>query len=163
MTRPFAAATAGLFAGAAGATALNLVTYVDQAVRARPAGDSPGQTVNALSEETGVPVPGSPDERQNRLEGLGPLSGLGVGLGVGAVAGLLRGLTVTVPKPVAATVIGLGAMAISDTTMTVLKVTDPRSWSAETIVSDVVPHLAYGVTVVAALHLMLDPRTPQVH
>ena len=162
MSRPLTGAVAGLFAGAAGATALNLVTYVDQALRARPATDTPGQAVNALSDTIGVDVPGGPDERQNRLEGLGPLAGLAVGLGVGAVAGALRGYSIKVPKVVAAAVIGLGAMAISDTTMTALKVSDPRSWTPATVARDAIPHLAYGAVTTAALHLMLDPRTPQV-
>lgn len=149
-----------MIAGAAGATALNLVTYSDQAIRARPAGDTPGQTVNALSEVVGVDVPGGPEQRQNRLEGLGPLSGLAVGIGVGALAGALRGYSVTVPKALAATVIGLGAMAISDTTMAVLKISDPRSWTPSSVASDAIPHLAYGAVTTAALHLMLDPQTP---
>lgn len=33
----------GMLAGAAGATALNFVTYVDQAVRARPASNTPSR------------------------------------------------------------------------------------------------------------------------
>ena len=162
MARPFSGAAAGMLAGAAGATALNAVTYLDQAVRARPAGDTPGQTVDALADATGVGVPGNADERQNRLEGLGPLSGLAVGIGVGALAGMLRGYSVKVPKALAATIIGLGAMTISDATMTALKITDPRSWKPGSVAADAIPHLAYGAVTTTALHLMLDPRTPHV-
>lgn len=162
MPRPLSGAVAGILAGMAGATALNAVTYADQAIRARPAGDTPGQTVNALADTAGIGVPGGADERQNRLEGLGPLAGLAVGVGVGALSGILRGFSVKVPKLVAATVIGLGAMGISDTTMTALKVSDPRSWTPGSVAADAIPHLAYGVVTVLTLHRLLDPQTPHV-
>ena len=157
MTRVLAGAAAGALAGAAGSTALNAVTYLDQAVRARPASDTPGQTVNALSDASGVEVPGGPEQRANRLEGLGPLSGLAVGLGVGAVAGAVYGLLRRLPQPVVATGIGLGAMAISDATMVALKVSDPKSWTPATVASDAGPHLAYGAVTTVALWLMLEP------
>jgi hypothetical protein len=162
MARPITGLLAGVLAGAAGATALNAVTYLDQAVRARPAGDTPGQTVNALADASGVAVPGNAEQRQNRLEGLGPLSGLAVGVGVGAVAGALRGYSIKVPKAVAAAVIGLAAMAISDSTMAALKISDPRSWTPGSVATDAIPHLAYGAVTTATLHLLLDPETPHV-
>ncbi|MDQ2837189.1 MAG: hypothetical protein M3Y42_03045 [Actinomycetota bacterium] len=60
MSRLSSGVLAGMIAGAAGATALNLVSYGDQAIRARPAADTPGRTVNALCEVAGVDVPGGP-------------------------------------------------------------------------------------------------------
>jgi hypothetical protein len=42
-------------------------------------------------------------------------------------------------------------MAGSNAPMTVLGITDPRTWSAADWVSDVVPHLAYGVVTAAVL------------
>lgn len=39
--------------------------------------------------------------------------------------------------------------------MTVLGVTDPRSWSVGAWVSDVVPHLAYGAVTAAVLRRLL--------
>jgi hypothetical protein len=162
MPRPIAGGFAGVLAGAAGATALNLVTYMDQAARARPAGDTPGQTVNALADKAGIGVPGNADQRENRLEGLGPLAGLAVGLGVGAISGLLRGYTIKVPKAVAAVAIGLGAMGISDATMTALKVSNPKTWTPGSVAADAIPHLAYGAITTLTLHLLLDPRTPHV-
>lgn len=162
MARPLSGAVAGILSGMAGATALNVVTYVDQAVRARPAGDTPGQTVNALADTAGLEVPGGAEDRQNRLEGLGPLAGLAVGMGVGALSGILRGFSIKVPKAVASMAVGLGAMAISDTTMTLLEVSDPRSWTVRSVAADVLPHLAYGAVTVATLHRLLDPQTPHV-
>lgn len=162
MIRPFAGIVAGSLAGMAGATALNAVTYVDQVVRARPAGDAPKKTVRALADAADLDLPGSAREVDARLEGAGPLAGLAVGIGVGAAAGLLRGVHVTVPKLLAIAVVGLGAMALSDTVMTRLGVTEPRSWTAESLAADALPHLAYGLVTVHTLHRLLDPTTPQV-
>jgi hypothetical protein len=145
----------GVIAGAAGATGLNIVTYLDQAIRARPATDTPGQTVEALAGAVGTEVPGDPEQRANRLEGLGPLAGLAVGLGVGAVAGAVRALGLRLPWPLAATAIGLGAMTTSDSTMTALKISDPRSWTAATVASDALPHLAYGTVTALVLRRAL--------
>jgi len=41
----------------------------------------------------------------------------------------------------------LGVLVAANGPMTVLGITDPRTWSATDWVSDVVPHLAYGVVV----------------
>src|SRR5580693_9675460 len=81
---------AGAAAGAAGTTALNAVTYLDMALRGRPASDSPEETVDKLSEATGVSVPGDEQTRANRVAGLGPLTGLLAGVGTGVVLGVLR-------------------------------------------------------------------------
>jgi ABC-type uncharacterized transport system permease subunit len=160
--RPFAGIYAGALAGMAGATALSATTYLDQVVRARPGSDVPTKTAAKLAEAANIDVPGSKAEVANRLEGAGPLSGYAVGIGVGAVAGLLRGFTVKVPKPVAATVIGLAAMFVSDAVAVRLGTAEPRKWDAASIATDAIPHLAYGATVVTSLHRMLDPTTPQV-
>jgi len=160
MSRLLAGAAAGALAGAAGATALNATSYLDMVLRGRPAGSSPKATVDAASDAAGTDVPGERDQAQNRASGAGELAGIGVGLGVGAVAGILRAFHVKIPMVLAPVVTGLGAMAISDSAMTALGVTDPRSWDAGTVASDALPHLAYGTVLTVALHLMLDPRTP---
>jgi hypothetical protein len=154
--------TSGALAGAAGATALNAYTYASQAVTGSPSSATPDQAAQATVEAVGATVPGSPDTRQNRLEGLGPLTGYGVGLGVGAIAGVLRAAGVKVPIGLAPVAVGLAAMAISDSTMTALKITDPRSWTPSSVVNDAVPHLFYGAVTVLALHRMVDSHTVQV-
>jgi hypothetical protein len=161
MSRLLTGITSGLLAGAAGATALNAVTYAQQAARGTPSSATPDQAAQAAVEAVGARVPGSPDTRQNRLEGLGPLTGYGVGLGVGAVAGVLRAYWVKVPIALAPAIVGLGAMAISDGVMTALGITDPRAWTPASVINDAVPHLAYGSATVLALHRMLDPHTIQ--
>ncbi|MGH4015993.1 MAG: hypothetical protein ACRDSL_19140 [Pseudonocardiaceae bacterium] len=54
----------GAAAGAAGTTALNAVTYLDMAVRGRPASDTPERSVQRLAALAQVEVPGGPEQRQ---------------------------------------------------------------------------------------------------
>ena len=142
----------GAAAGAAGTTALNAVTYLDMAWRGRPASSTPEDTVEKLAHATGVEVPGDEQTRQNRLAGLGPLTGIATGVAVGVLAALLAR---RLPLPALAGVVGTAAMAGANGPMTALGVTDPRSWSAGSWISDVVPHVAYGfVTAAVAKRLV---------
>ncbi|MEV5830986.1 hypothetical protein AB0L25_36010 [Spirillospora sp. NPDC052242] len=134
--------TRGLVAGAAGTSALNVVTYLDMAVRARPASRTPEQSVEKLADLAGVGL-GSGDGAENRKAGLGPLLGYGAGAGAALVYGLLAGRR-RVPLPVAALALTGLAMAGSSAPMTALGLTDPRTWSASDWLMDAVPHLAYG-------------------
>jgi len=162
MSRVLTGITSGMLAGAAGATALNAFSYAQQAIRGTPSSATPDQAAQAVVQAVGADIPGSPDVKENRLEGLGPLSGLAVGLGVGALGGALRALGVKIPIGVAPVALGLGAMALSDGVMSALKITDPRSWTPASVAQDALPHLVYGATTVLALHRMIDPRTQQV-
>lgn len=141
----------GMAAGAAGTTALNAVTYLDMAVRARPASEAPQKAVEEIADRTGQSVPGDQDSRDNRVQGLGPLVGILTGVGVGAMAGVCRPVLVKLPAPLAATLIGLTAMALSDGPLVSLRLTDPKQWSKADWVSDLVPHLVYGATTYATL------------
>jgi hypothetical protein len=146
MKRLLLGAAAGAAAGAAGTTALNLVTYLDMVIRARPASSTPEKTVQVLSERSGLEIPGNEEDRENRIAGLGPLTGLAAGLFTGAALGSGRALGLR-PGPVAgALAAGALAMAAGNGPMTVLGVTDPRTWSAADWISDLIPHLAYGFT-----------------
>jgi hypothetical protein len=135
----------GLAAGAAGTTALNVVTYLDMTLRGRPPSSTPEKTVETLSEKTGLPVPGERDQRENRVSGLGALMGLLTGAAVGAGYGALRSVGWRPSVPVGGFVAGVAALVGSGAPMTVLRVTDPREWTPADWASDVVPHLAYGL------------------
>lgn len=151
MSRLLRGALLGAAAGAAGTTALNATTYLDMVVRGRPTSSTPEDTVEALSAKVHLPVPGQGDTRDNRLAGLGPLTGLLAGVGTGALLGVARaagwrpGL---LAGGIAAT---LGALVGSNGPMTVLGVTDPRTWPASSWAADVVPHLAYGAVTAIVL------------
>lgn len=142
---------AGAAAGAAGTTALNAVTYLDMTLRARPTSSTPEDTVKKLSEKTHLPIPGQGEARDNRVAGLGPLSGLVTGVGTGALLGLARAAGWRPGLFGGALAATAGALLGSNGPMTVLGVTDPRTWPASSWVSDIVPHLAYGVVTAAVV------------
>jgi hypothetical protein len=135
----------GAAAGAAGTTALNFVTYLDMAVRGRGASNTPEKTVERLVAEAGASIPGDEETRQNRLSGLGPLTGLVTGMAGGAVLGLIRSTGLRLPLPVTATASAVGVMAMTDSSMSALGITEPRSWSTADWLADALPHAAYGV------------------
>src|SRR4051812_31175125 len=127
---------------------------MDVAIRARPASQTPESSVEQLSNATGIKIPGSEKERQNRLAGLGPMLGIAAGVGTGAVLGAVwsKGWGAgRLGSVVAATV---RALAAGNAPMIVLGVSDPRSWSASDWVSDVVPHFCYGAVTAAAWRSM---------
>jgi hypothetical protein len=138
----------GALAGAAGIVALNATTYLDMAVRGRQASDSAEQLVEQTAEKAKVTIPGDDKKRRNRLQGLGPLSGIVAGIAVGAAAGLLHRAMAQSGHPLPAAVevplFGAAAMAVSDVPLSLLGISDPASWSAKDWASDAVPHLAYG-------------------
>jgi hypothetical protein len=137
-------AVRGAAAGAAGTTALNAVTYLDMTLRGRGSSSTPEQTVEALAQKAHVPIPGDEEHRQNRIQGLGPMTGLVAGIGVGVLTGLARASGFRSQPLVGTLLTTLGVLVASNGPMTALGITDPRTWSATDWISDVVPHLAYG-------------------
>ncbi|MFG1698225.1 hypothetical protein [Nonomuraea sp. NPDC049309] len=143
----------GLIAGAAGTCALNIVTYLDMLVRARPASGTPKETASRLAEAAGLSLGGDEERAGNREEAIGALLGYATGAGVAVCYGLLAGRR-RPPCPAGVAALAALAMLGSNGPMTVLGVTDPRKWSAADWISDVVPHAAYGVVAYAAYELM---------
>lgn len=150
---------AGLAGGAAGTTALNAVTYLDMAARGRPSSSAPEKTVEKLTHMAGLDISGEGATRQNRLAGLGPLSGLGPGLGVGVGVALAKRLGLAPNLVVTGVMAGAAAMASTDAPMAALGVSDPRSWSVTDWLSDVVPHLAYGLVTTAVVYALASRQT----
>jgi hypothetical protein len=134
----------GAAAGAAASTALNAVTYLDMAVRGRGTSSTPEQTVEKLAEKAHVPIPGDGDTRANRVQGLGPLTGLVAGVGVGVLTGLARAAGFRSQWLVGTLLTTAGVLVAANGPMTALGITDPRTWSATDWASDLVPHLVYG-------------------
>lgn len=137
--------TRGLVAGAVGTLALNAATYLDMAVRGRPASDTPERSVEAIAGALGADIPGKGDERANRLTGIGALSGMYLGVEVGVSTSVAHSLGLRLPLPLGVLATGAAAMAAADVPMGLLGVSDPREWSAQEWVADAVPHLAYGL------------------
>lgn len=147
----------GVAAGAAGTTALNTATYLDMIVNARPASTTPDDTVREMEKQTGASLstegPDS-DEAANRRTAVGAMLGIAAGLGTGALYGVVRPQLGNVPL----VVLGLGAGVVANvgTTgpMAVFGITDPRTWPGSSWVSDLVPHLTYGLATAAVWKLM---------
>ncbi|MGH2485996.1 MAG: hypothetical protein ACRDHE_08300 [Ktedonobacterales bacterium] len=151
----------GAAAGAAGTVALNIATYMDMAIRGRASSDVPAQVAGALTQAVGLDPqakqdgqrPVSDEEKakaKQRLSGLGALMGYATGLGVGALYGLARPHLARVSWPLAGLALGAAAMAGSDVPATVTGATDPRGWGASGWLSDIVPHVLYGLVTVVA-------------
>ncbi|MDT7614061.1 MAG: hypothetical protein QOF00_1508 [Pseudonocardiales bacterium] len=150
----------GIAAGAAGTTALNAVTYLDMAVRGRPASTVPDDTVRKAEELAGVRLSGDgpdSDAAANRRSALGALLGIASGLCTGALYGLVRPKLGHVPPALLGVATGLAANVATTVPMAALGITDPRTWPVESWVSDLVPHLAYGFATAAVWDLM-QPR-----
>ncbi|MYS23772.1 hypothetical protein GA0115240_156332 [Streptomyces sp. DvalAA-14] len=146
----------GAAAGAAGTTALDSVTYLDMTFRGRPPSSTPEATVERLADDLNVAVPGDEAKRQNRVAGLGPLTGIAAGVAMGAVLGVARAAGWRPPVAVSYTAAAVGALIGTNGPMTVLKVTDPRTWAPTDWVADIVPHLAYAAVTVFVLRRLED-------
>ncbi|MBO1754933.1 hypothetical protein [Allobranchiibius sp. CTAmp26] len=146
----------GTIAGAAGTTALNATTYLDMAVRGRGTSSAPEDLVEAAAGSAGVAIPGTGDERDNCLAGLGPLSGTGVGGVAGTVHRALLSRGRSIPAAAAIVLISAAAMAMSDAPLKLFGISDPADWKGADWAADAVPHLVYGAITYATLRLTDD-------
>ena len=96
-------------------------------------------------------IPGDGTTRENRTQGLGALTGLVAGTGFGVLIGLACASGYRSSKPVGVALTTLGVLVVANGPMTVLGVTDPRTWSRTDWISDLVPHLAYGAVVTTTM------------
>ena len=155
----------GAAAGAIGTVALNVTTYGDMALRGRPTSNTPAKLAGILANKVGLPLStqgvGSHDEvAQNRESGLGALLGYVNGLGVGMIFGLLQPQMDNMPRLASAVGVGLAAMAASDVPTVVLGVSNPTKWGMSDWVSDLIPHLIYGLVTVAAYNTFAKRTSP---
>ncbi|MCH6470410.1 hypothetical protein [Sinomonas terrae] len=145
---------AGAAAGAAGTTVLNAITYLDMAVRARPASSTPEESARRLARAVGMHIPGDEEQQQNRAAGIGPLLGLAAGVGTGVLAAGARALGWRPGRAVGIAATTGVVLLAANAPMTVLKVTDPRTWSAADWASDILPHLGYAIAADAVLRAL---------
>lgn len=91
------------------------------------------------------------EKAKNRRSAAGALLGYLSGIGVSMTYSVLsngRGESRLVPTGVA---LGLAAMVMADIPIVVTGNGDPRTWSGADCLSDLIPHLAYGLTSAAVL------------
>ncbi|MFF0454343.1 hypothetical protein [Nocardia africana] len=141
----------GAAAGAAGTAALNATTYLDMLLRGRGPSSTPEQTVEKLTSLAHLSIPGSKQQRDNRIQAAGAALGIMTGVGVGMAAGAVRSIGWRPSTPVGAVAAGAAAMVGAAVPMFVLGVSDPRRWTTADWLSDVVPHLVYGAVTTATL------------
>ncbi len=142
----------GAIAGAAGTIALDLTTYGDMLVRGRGASSVPAQVAGVLAEQLGITplaMSGEGAVADNRREAAGAMLGYMTGVGIGMLYGALRGAGKGRASPLTGAVVGLSAMAASDVPIAVTGVSDPATWSTTDWLSDLIPHLVYGLVTVA--------------
>jgi hypothetical protein len=154
MARVWSGLLRGAAAGAAGTSALNVISYLDIVVRGRPTSTTPERTVEAMARLFGLTVPGTGDVLANRISGLGALTGYAAGIGTGMTLGLAYALGWR-PGLLLATLVAT-AIALIGTNgpMTLLGVTDPRTWGIVGWISDLIPHFGYGVVTALVLHYL---------
>lgn len=144
----------GVVAGAVGTVALNATTYLDMAVRGRPASSTPEQTVARLAGRLHVPLPADGDQAASRLTGVGALLGMLAGVSVGAAMGAVRPYAGSDGIATTTGIAGALAMLAGNGPMTLLGVTDPRTWTAADWAADLVPHAAYAAAAAATWHAL---------
>ena len=144
----------GAASGAVGATVLNVVTYGDMLVRGRAPSGVPATVAGIMADRLGLaPLRTDNHARQapNRREGAGAILGYATGVGIGAAYAVARG-GAGVGNPVRTGVLlGLAAMAASDAPIALMGASDPRTWTGADWLSDLIPHLAYGLATAATL------------
>lgn len=151
----------GAVSGATGTTVLNVVGYGDMLVRGRSASSVPAKMAGILADRLGIAPRRSNNEEpsaQNRREAAGALLGYATGVGVGVGYGAVRARVDSVPRAGASLLLGLTAMATSDLSMALLGVSDPRTWSAADWLSDLIPHLSYGLAAAATFDACSSAR-----
>jgi hypothetical protein len=75
-------------------------------------------------------------------------------VGTAVVLGALRSAGIRPGLAASSLAAAADAMTASTAPMTALGITDPRTWTAQAWISDVIPHLAYGAVTAAVLQYL---------
>lgn len=147
---------ASVAAGTAGTAALNTVSYLDMVIRGRPASAVPGRVATGITDAVGIGL-GEGSQKDNRGDAIGALLGTLTGVSVAVCYGLARRLTGRLPTLPTGLAVGATAMAASDVPAAATGATSPARWGWVGWLSDIAPHVAYGVVTVT-VHDALSGR-----
>lgn len=146
---------AGLIGGAVGTLALDAVSYGDMLLQGRSPSDLPGQAAARLAKSAGIDLGADQSEQgANRRSALGALLGYATGVAIGCVYSLARD-RFDGRWPVAGLEVGLVAMLSANGPMVAQGLTDPRTWGIGGWISDIVPHVAYGLATAAVVETLV--------
>ena len=136
-----------LAAGAAGIVAMEVVSYLDMWVRGRPASSQPNELGDRLAERLDV-AQGDTEAATAQRSALGALAGYVDGLALPTLLALAGagGWSLTAR----AALLSAGAMIGSSALPVWLGITDPRRWTQDDWSTDLIPHVAYGITAAIA-------------
>jgi hypothetical protein len=143
----------GAAAGAAGTTALNAIAYTDMLLRGRAASAVPATAAGIITGRLGIrslAADNDSPEARHRREAAGALLGYLVGTGLGVVHAAIAPRSDGLVRDGVA--LGLAAMAASDGPIVLTGASDPTTWGVSGWLSDLIPHLAYGLVTAAVLH-----------
>jgi hypothetical protein len=144
----------GAASGAVGTTVLNAVTYVDMLLRGRSASGTPAKAAGILADDFGIASLSTDNDdpkAQHRREAAGALLGYTTGAGIGMIAAVALNRSGGENLVRNGVLLGIAAMAASDGPIILTGASDPRTWSPAAWLSDVVPHVAYGLATAASL------------
>ena len=154
----------GAVAGAAGNLTLEIVTYGDMLLRGRAASGVPAKMAGTLADNFGIEALSSAatgNQADNRRSAAGALLGYALGIGLGGAYGLIRPGLGRISTPLAGVALGVAAMTAADVSYAVTGASDPKTWTTMDWISDLVPHIIYGLVTVATYETIAHWEAPQ--
>ena len=154
----------GAVAGATGNLTLEIVTYGDMLLRGRSASGVPGKMAGILADNLRIGALSSAatgNQADNRRSAAGALLGYALGVGLGGAYGLIRPGLGRLSTPLAGVALGVAAMTAADASYAVTGASDPKTWTVTDWISDLVPHIIYGLVTVATYEAIARCETPR--
>jgi hypothetical protein len=159
----FAECYSGSSPGLAGNLTLEIVTYGDMLLRGRSASGVPAKIAGILADDFGIEALSSAatgNQADNRRSAAGALLGYALGVGLGGAYGLVRPGLGRISTPLAGVAVGVVAMTAADASYAVTGASDPKTWTVTDWISDLVPHIIYGLVTVATYETIAQREAP---
>jgi hypothetical protein len=150
----------GMVAGAVGTTMLNIATYLDMAMRGRPPSEVPEKVVDEVTNKLDFSLEqeGGGETADNRRSALGAPHGFSFRSVWGSIYGLVHPAIRRISPAARSAGLGVAVMAGNDVPAIAVGATKPSEWGISGWVSDLTPHMIYGIATVASYERMAAPR-----